>query len=203
MDEPEPVLDSRRDRTATEADGAYWRDPSGTWRYASDDVAVPGATDLLIRDLFDPIAIESEGKPLRIVPRAWARRHPSHPLAWVFEHAELGGREAIAVPAREWSRRENDIAGMAAPELHPLNLVGIDGVAQLLGVTTASVRAYGARNQMPPPMARIGGSPVWSRLLIERWIPTRRQRPIEIVERPTPDRDDLGDDPSAASEQSG
>jgi hypothetical protein len=170
------AFDSRRDRTATDGFGAFWRDPDGTWRATADDEPVRGAADLLLRDLYDPDERVVDGQPMRIIPRAWASRHPDHPLAWVFDFAELGGREPIPVPAAEWTARENDVAGMAAPELHPFNLLGVDGVAQVLGVTTASVRSYLARGQMPAPVARIGGSPVWSRPQIERWVPTRRAR---------------------------
>jgi predicted DNA-binding transcriptional regulator AlpA len=65
---------------------------------------------------------------------------------------------------------------MAAPELHPHHLIGIDDVAARLDVTRATVRSYLARGQMPAPVVRIGGSPVWSGPLIDRWVATRRRR---------------------------
>lgn len=162
-------------RTAVDGDGAYWRDADGTWRYRDGGDPVPGATDLCLEDLFDPPVEMRDGHEVRVVPRPWASRRPDHPLAWVFEHAELGARAAIPVPEPAWAARATTVVAMAAPELHPHNLFGVDAVAALVGVTPATVRAYLARGQMPAPTGRIGGSPVWPRPLIDRWLPTRRR----------------------------
>src|SRR4051794_21816452 len=69
----------------------YRRDPDGRWRRAVDGVEVTGAGDVTLGELFDPPLGEHDGAPVRLVPRAWASRHPDHPLAWAFEHADLGG----------------------------------------------------------------------------------------------------------------
>ncbi len=171
------------ERTATDGGVAYWRDAGGVWRYRDSDDPVPGARDVRLEELFDPpedVVPDAEGRarPVRLVPRAWARRAPGHPLTWVYDHATLGGREPIAVPAAAWDARATEVVAMAAPELHPHNLQGIDAVAELLGVTPSTVRAYLARGQMPEPLVRVGGSPLWSRPVIERWLPTRRRHAV-------------------------
>lgn len=87
------------------------RDADGVWRYRDGGDEVPGATDLRLRDLFDPPVEERDGTPVRVVPRAWASRNPDHPLAWVFEHAELGTREPIVVPLDEWASHTGRCGG--------------------------------------------------------------------------------------------
>lgn len=47
-------------------------------------------------------------------------------------------------------------------------------IAEHLGVTAATVRAYAARSQMPAPDRRIGGKPLWRPATIRAW---RAERP--------------------------
>ena len=180
---------------------AYRRDGDHRWRRRIDGEAVPGARDLTLGDLFDPPLRDEVDFPVRLVPRAWASRRPDHPLAWVFEHADLGGRGPIPVPAAEWDRRADQVVAMSAPALHPWNLVGTDGVAALLGVAEATVRAYLAREQMPEPIVRLGRTPVWSRDQIVAWQATRtRVRPPTFTARPAPGPDDVPDPDGAEGE---
>ncbi len=164
--------------------GAYRRDLDGIWRDARDGTVIAGASDLTLADLYEPPLLAG----VRSVPRRWARRHPDHPLAWVFAHAasaDVGTREPIAVPAEVWDRHAARPVAMTAPELHPHNLIGVDGVAELIGVAAATVRAYVTRGQMPAPVVRIGGAPVWPRALIERWLSSRpRSSPLEPIQTP-------------------
>jgi len=176
---PEPT----GERTAIDGGGAFWRDGAGVWRYAQGGDAVPGAHDLTLGELFDPpvrVVAGDDGAASaeRLVPRSWARRSAGHPLTWVYDFATLGGREDIAVPEVTWAERASTVVAMAAPELHPHNLQGIDAVAGLLGVTPSTVRSYLARDQMPEPIARLGRAPVWSRPVIERWLPSRRRHAL-------------------------
>jgi hypothetical protein len=209
--EPVPgsdASDADRDRepvaVVREGGAAYERGADGSWRAAADGEPVPGAGDLTLADLFDPERTELDGVPVRLVPRAWASRRPDHPLAWTFEHADLGGRGPIPVPAAEWEARADQVVAMAAPVLHPWNLVGTDGVAAMLGVNEATVRAYLARRQMPDPLVRIGRTPVWSRHQIESWQATRaRARPAVHTPRPAPDPDDEAADGSREGEAEG
>lgn len=178
-----------------EGGGAYERGPDGRWRLAVDDVPVAGARDLALGDLFQPELGEVDGVAVRLVPRPWASRHPEHPLAWAFEYADLGGRGPIPVPADEWEARSTQVVAMSAPALHPWNLVGTDGVAAILGVSEATVRAYLARRQMPEPLVRIGRTPVWPRQQIEAWHAARpRARSTVHPPRPAPEPDDGTDD---------
>jgi predicted DNA-binding transcriptional regulator AlpA len=183
--EPEPAA------VVLEGGGAYERGPDGSWRGAPDGEPVAGAGDLTLGELFQPDLGEVDGAPVRLVPRAWASRRPDHPLAWAFEHADLGGRGPIPVPAEAWEARSGQVVAMSAPALHPWNLVGTDGVAAILGVNEATVRAYLARRQMPEPLVRIGRTPVWSRHQIEAWHATRtRARPTVHTPRPAPEPED-------------
>ena len=178
-----------------EGGGAFERAPDGTWRATVDGAIVAGAGDLTLADLFQPELGEVDGEPVRLVTRAWASRRPDHPLAWTFEHADLGGRGPIPVPAAEWDERSRQVVAMSASVLHPWNLVGTDGVAAILGVSDATVRAYLARRQMPEPLVRIGRTPVWSRHQIEAWHATRRRaRPAVHTARPAPEPDEVLDD---------
>ena len=173
--------------TVSEAGGAFRRDPAGRWYRVVDGAPVASAGDLTLGDLFDPPAGEVDGEVVRLVPRTWASRHPDHPLAWIFEHADLGGRGPIPVPNQAWAERADAVVAMAAPTLHPWKLIGPDGVAALLGVAEATVRAYLARGQMPDPLVRIGRTPVWSIDQIEAWQTTRaRARPPSFTPRPAP-----------------
>jgi len=166
----------RAERSALDGGGAYLRDEEGIWFDARTGEVIPGASDLRLADLYDPPLDERPDGAVRLVPRAWASRHPDHPLAWAYAYADLGGREPIAVPVGAWDERAGAVVAMAAPEVHLHHLIGVDDVAARLEVTRATVRSYLARGQMPEPVARIGGSPVWSGPLIDRWVATRRGR---------------------------
>ena len=57
-----------------------------------------------------------------------------------------------------------------------MDLLDIDGVASLCGVRRGSVRQWLYRRQMPEPVARFGGSPVWDRVEVEGWWVVRSER---------------------------
>ena len=162
--------------------GTYRRDETGTWRYTVGGDVVPGARDLRLGETYRP-EHDLDGDGRRIVPRHWVGLRPGHPLAWVRGYGELGTREPYLVPDDEWEAHADDIIGMLAPELHPARLVGVDEVASIAGISEVTVRAYVHRKQMPQPVTRVGGSPVWSRPVIERWLRRRsraRRGPAEI-----------------------
>jgi predicted DNA-binding transcriptional regulator AlpA len=175
-----------------EGGAAYERSPMGTWSRAVDGEPVVDATDLTLADLFDPPHTQVDGVAVRLVPRAWASRHPDHPLAWTFEYADLGARGPIPVPVDAWDERAGRVVAMGSAELHPWNLITVDGVAALLGVGESTVRAYLARRQMPEPLLRLGRVPVWPRSQIEAWHATRtRARPPAAPSRPGADDEDV------------
>lgn len=154
--------------------GAYERGADGRWRRVVSGAAVEGAVDVRLRDLYDPPLVEVDGAPHRRVPRAWARRLPDHPLAWVFAHTELGSRAPIDVPTAAWDERADAVVGLLAPELHPVNLIGIETAAALAGVDASTIRAYVSRRRFPAPTTRVGGSPAWARAVVEDWATARR-----------------------------
>ncbi len=154
--------------------GTYRRDEAGVWRYTVGGEPVPGARDLRLGELYDPEA-HPDDPGLRVVPRHWVGLRPGHPLAWAAAYGELGTRTPFLVPADEWSSHVENVVGMLAPELHPSRLLAIDEVASIAGISEVTVRAYVHRRQMPQPVARVGGSPVWSRPVIEQWLRGRRR----------------------------
>ena len=153
----------------------YVRDRRGTWRYSATGQAVPGARDLTLRSL--------HRFPLRggrvLIPVDQVRSEAS--LAWCLRWKDTlttslsSGRigRVLRVPAAEWERRADIPFGLCAPELTPARLLGVADVARIARVTPATVTAYLARRRMPPPVARIGNSPVWSRPIIGQWLADR------------------------------
>jgi len=162
----------------------YVRDRRGTWRYAATGQSIPGARDLTLRSLYRfPI---HRGHVL--VPLALARteRELGWCLAWRHTlRTRLAGRRlttVLRIPVGEWERRADVPFGLWAPELTASRLLSIADVARLAGVTPATITAYLSRRQMPPPVARLGHTPVWSRPVIAEWLATRpgqgaRRRP--------------------------
>jgi predicted DNA-binding transcriptional regulator AlpA len=159
----------------------YYRDRRGTWRYAITGEAVPGARDLTLRSLyrFPPRA------GTVFVPLLAARTEAE--LGWCLDFASAGLATtragpghgfavALRVPAGEWDRHADVPFGMSAPEFDPRRLLDSDAVAALAGVTRATVAAYLARQLMPPPVSRVGNSPVWTRPVIRAWLATRPGR---------------------------
>jgi predicted DNA-binding transcriptional regulator AlpA len=154
--------------------GTYERGPDGVWRRRASGTVVAGAVDVRLGDLYDPPVVDVAGSAHRRVPRAWARRLPDHPLAWVFAHTEVGSRGPIDVPVPVWDERAAAVVGLVAPELHPVNLIGVETAAALSGVDASTIRAYVSRRRFPAPTTRVGGSPAWARAVVEDWSAARR-----------------------------
>jgi hypothetical protein len=154
----------------------YLRDRRGTWRYAATGEAVPGARDVTLRALWR--FPRSAGHVL--VPVGLARTEGE--LAWCLAHRDVavarsgpaGKAEVVVrVPVGEWEERADIPVGLWAPELEPTRLLDAEAVAVRARVTAAAVRKYLQRGVMPPPVARFGGSPVWSVPVIRAWLATR------------------------------
>ena len=153
----------------------YVRDRRGTWRYSATGQAVPGARDLTLRSLHRFPARRGHV----LVPVEQLRSEPE--LAWCMAWKQTlttslhGGcvLRVLHVPGDEWERRADIPFGLWAPELTPTRLLGVADVARIAGVTPATITAYLARRRMPPPVTRIGHSPVWSRPVIHQWLATR------------------------------
>ena len=153
----------------------YVRDRRGTWRYAATGETVPAGRDLTLRSLYRfPI---HRGQVL--VPVILARTEPE--LSWcvAWSHTlttRLAGRRSttvLRIPVGEWERRADVPFGLWAPELTASRLLSINDVARLSGVTGATITAYLSRRRMPPPVARLGHTPVWSRPVIAQWLASR------------------------------
>lgn len=160
-----------------DGNGNYVRDDDGVWRYTGTPVAVPGARDLTVDEAYPAVLVPQGDRRYRRVPRRWVPRRTGHALAWILddpEVLEVEGGAVLLVPETSWADRAGDVVGMLAPELHPQHLVDLEGAAGAAGVALSTVRAYLARGQMPAPVARVGGSPVWSRPVIDQWLSARR-----------------------------
>lgn len=53
------------------------------------------------------------------------------------------------------------------------DLLDVSAVAELAGVSVASIYTYLTRGTIPEPDLRFGRSPVWRRRTIEKWLASR------------------------------
>jgi hypothetical protein len=84
---------------------------------------------------------------------------------------------------------ETDHLGLWAPELVAWRLLDTAGVAALLEVQPATVRALARTDQhyLPPPVARFGRrAPVWTRPIIDRYLKLRPRPTPPRLPRPAP-----------------
>lgn len=153
----------------------YVRDRRGTWRYSATGQVVPGGRDLTLRSLYGfPAGGGHVSVPVELV-RSEAE------LQWCLRWkatltTRLHGRRSVTVlrvPEGEWERRADIPFGLWAPELTAGRLLGIGQVAQLAGVSPATITAYLSRWRMPDPVVRIGHTPLWSRPVIRQWLAGR------------------------------
>jgi hypothetical protein len=168
------------ERATFDGNGNFVRGDDAVWRYTASREPVRQASDVRLGDVYPADATTVDGRAYRVVPHRWVRRRGDHPLAWITTEPAVIDRPddgVYLVPARLWARQSSTVLGMLAPELHPLALLGLDDVAVAAGVKPATVRAYLHRGQMPDPVSRAGGSPVWTRPTIEAWLAGRRVRP--------------------------
>jgi predicted DNA-binding transcriptional regulator AlpA len=180
-----PAPTGRPRRRRADRDGAadlpvaalpgYVRDRRGTWRYEATGESVPGARDLTLRSLYRFPA--RRGQVLVPVERVRSEAELGWCLAWkgTLTTVVRGGRlvTVLPVPVGEWERRADVPFGLWAPELTPSRLLGVSGVARLAGVSPATVTAYLSRRRMPPPVTRVGNTPLWSRPVIHHWLASR------------------------------
>lgn len=90
----------------------------------------------------------------------------------------LDGRSSevrcVAVPSWVFDSYDRAAGSVVSAELCVWALMGIDDVARLVAVKPATIRSYVTRGQFPEPVARIGGSPVWTRSQVWAWELTRQ-----------------------------
>jgi hypothetical protein len=158
------------------------RGPSGRWRYAATGSVVPGSKDVTLETLYD-LARDDD---VVLVPVELARS--AEELAWC-SHVDLGERAVmigqrpeivLEVPMGEWDKRCHVPLGLSAPELALDRLLDFAGVARMAGVLHDTVVSYYTRRaqvpepyRFPEPVARFGGSPVWSGPIIRAWLSAR------------------------------
>jgi predicted DNA-binding transcriptional regulator AlpA len=61
------------------------------------------------------------------------------------------------------------------------DVIGLDEIAAMLGVTRRSVYRYAAREDFPQPVIRLGQSRGWTRAAVEEW--ARDHLPLPIGQR--------------------
>jgi hypothetical protein len=105
----------------------------------------------------------------------WAAEHCAELLAELpagATAADLLARlraEADAMDAVDHAMREGSTTPL--PELFT-----VERVAELAGISQATVRAYAARGQMPAPTGKVGRSPIWAPETIQPWLDARQAR---------------------------
>jgi predicted DNA-binding transcriptional regulator AlpA len=65
---------------------------------------------------------------------------------------------------------------------NPLPVVGLAEVAKLLSVSKRTATRYTAREDFPPPAAKLNMGPIWWQADVEEWVaktPIRRGRPTK------------------------
>lgn len=154
----------------------YVRGRDGIWRY-SDGGVVPGARDDTLGRRY---RFASRPGKLVLVPVELCHRRD---LLWVKDHhngdpgagTTWWGRTvpAYAIGRSCWNERASVPLGITAPELAPSSLLDLSAVAAALGVRESTVSAYKARGRLPQPQFCVSNSPMWSWVVIDRWIRSR------------------------------
>jgi hypothetical protein len=145
----------------------YTRTADGRWRYPWGD-PVPGACDLTLADL---LALHvGEAGPEKLAMRPLSPEE----LAWLRgESVEV---DAVLVRRRRAGRDPGVgdlVVGMLAPELHVMTMLTVADIAELAGVSKATVDSYRYRGYLPAPQATRGRTPLWARPIVRRWLHTR------------------------------
>ena len=157
--------------------GTSWpyRRVAGVWEYTWGG-AVPGARDVGLQDLYGFEVGSDDAGAYVLVPSVLAGSTPE--LAWCVTWWDHRSRpDKIRVPQRAWDSHSKGVLGMSAPELMADRVLDTDGVAALAGMRPRTVANYLSRGLMPLPVLRVGGSPVWTAAVIERWLSERPGRP--------------------------
>ena len=187
--------DPEGDLPACAVPSGYVRDSRGRWRYSTNGLAVPGACDITLANLYS-FACDAD---VVLVPTELSTT--TDELAWCARVAvgervvELDGKTVLAleVPVDEWERRCHVPLGLAAPELAATMLLSLSEAARLAGVSPRTVAAYVSRRRraeqdatlagrpvppevlasFPPPVVVVGAHPLWSAPVVRSWLSTR------------------------------
>lgn len=147
--------------------GAYARDADGTWFYRWGD-EVPGARDVHLSDV------------LPLLGPTTLRRADIHALRDV-DLALLTARYGVDEPlrTRRPDGRADAIVGMSAPEVEAANMMTVACLADAASVSKATIDSYRYRGLLPEPQTVISRTPLWSPVIIARWLEERDQAPHE------------------------
>jgi len=167
------IPEAPRDVT-TDGNGAYQRDPDGTWRYTLGyPDPVPGAVDLRLADLYSQLRpVDVDGRLHLEVPSRWLHERPE--LAWAapLAAASTATSSLTAIPADDLDAADH-IIGMHAPEITARALLTTRAVADVLDVGERSVSRYLATGRIVAPVGYVSDSPVWALPVLRRWQATR------------------------------
>ena len=145
--------------------GTYRRDAGGVWRYPWGD-AVYGASDLTLAD------VPSHGPPQA------DGIDPDRPITDedIRRAADTLGASGALVRRRSGGhapRLRDVIVGMQAPELQVTTLLSAAQLAELAGVSKATLDTYRHRGLLPEPQVIVGRTPLWARPIATRWLAER------------------------------
>jgi predicted DNA-binding transcriptional regulator AlpA len=147
--------------------GTYSRDADG-WHYPWGE-PVPRSSDLILSDM---MAIDNGletaeqvryFRPLNEDERRWLAGEPM-----VTDNLWLCPRHNDGRP-----HVGDLIVGMQAPELHILTMLTVGDIAEVAGVSKATIDSYRYRGVLPEPQATSGRTPLWARPIIRHWLATR------------------------------
>jgi hypothetical protein len=147
--------------------GTYKRGTDGVWRYPWGD-PVPGAVDLTLADLLaiqQGCDLDGARIPLRAVSQS--------ELAWLTGRSEDLDRVFVRRRGSSPPDTGDLVVGMWAPELHVLTMLTVNDIAELAGVSKATIDSYRYRGYLPEPQATRGRTPLWARPIVQRWLDTR------------------------------
>jgi hypothetical protein len=144
----------------TFCNGTYHRRADGLWTYFWHE-PVPGARDLTLQQaLAQRLLHETPGDGRQVTRQQWEWATGLGPISQpVVSETTDGGRDVVV--------------GMDAPELNVLYMLTVSEVADLAGVSKATVDSYRYRGYLPEPQVVKGRTPLWSRPVVGYWLRSR------------------------------
>lgn len=160
-------------------DGATWYRPRQIWDWSAEAFAerpVSAAGTVYAIDQLDDTAYAERGRISKV-----ANIDPNDPPVshnWLDDLARWAdNRPEDSLPL------ERCVIKPTAPELAGDQLIGVNEMAEIGGITASTLRAYLTRqeNDVPLPQAVIGGRAMWSRPVAQDWAEQRSREGVESV----------------------
>ena len=148
------------DAHVTAWNDTYARHDRGVWCYRWGE-PVPGAVDLTLRDVWHH-RLPATDPPEPATP---ADEEAAH---WAVR---CGLQAPVPVPGRDGAPLL--LVGMTAPELDVMLLLTVADIADVAGVSKATVDSYRYRGTLPAPQVVKGRTPLWTRPVIRHWLEHR------------------------------